>query len=86
MTAEEKIDYMIQSLQVEKDEITYAKTYKSSKDSDEQFFNYGHSGYNTRSPSGTVIRESLKMVGRMANMVSNDITLSPYCENLFKES
>ena len=84
MTNEEKIDYMIQSLQIAKEEITYAKTYKDKQKSDKDFYNYGHMGYESRTPNGTIIRESLRMVGRMANIVANDISLSPYCSELFK--
>lgn len=73
MTPEEKIDYMIQSLKIAKDEISYAKHYKFSRSVDYD-----------RNPNGTIIRESLKQVGRMANIVANDITLTPYCSQLFK--
>ena len=45
---------------------------------------YGHFGRN-RTPSGTVIRESLKMVGRMANIAANNVCLSPYNSCIFKE-
>ena len=38
-----------------------------------------------RNPNGTIIRESLKQVGRMANTVANDVVLSPYCSKLFRE-
>lgn len=68
----DKIDYMIKSLEVAKDEIEYAKNWE-----------YGRSKH--RYPNGTIIRESLRMVGRMANQVANDVSLSPYCSELFKE-
>lgn len=38
-----------------------------------------------RNPNGTIIRESLKQVGRMANTAANDVVLSPYCSKLFRE-
>lgn len=85
MTVEQKIDYMIQSLQLAKEEIAYAKDYFSKRDKDDNFYQYGHMGYSRRNPNGTIIRESLKQVGRMANIVANDVTLSPYCSQLFKE-
>lgn len=84
MTVEEKIDYMIQSLWLAKEEIAYAKEYLEEKNKDKEFYQYGHMGQN-RTPNGTIIRESLKQVGRMANIVANDITLSPYCSQLFKK-
>ena len=86
MTNEEKIDYMIQSLQLAKEEITYTKTYKDKQKSDKDFYNYGHMGHESRTPNGTIIRESLRMVGRMANIVANDVSLSPYCGKIFKEN
>lgn len=83
MTPKEKIDYMIQSLQLAKEEIEYAEEYLKEQLEDKDFYNYGHMGHN-RTPNGTVIRESLKQVGRMANIVANDVVLSPYCNCLFK--
>lgn len=85
MTVEEKIDYMIQSLWLAKEEIAYAKEYLKEKNKDKEFYQYGHMGYDSRNPNGTIIRESLKQVGRMANIVANDVTLSPYCSKLFRE-
>ncbi len=83
MTPKEKIDYMIQSLQLAKEEIGYAEEYLKEKSKDKDFYNYGHMGRG-RTPNGTVIRESLKQVGRMANIVANDVVLSPYCNCLFR--
>lgn len=86
MTVVEQINYMIQSLQVAKDEIEYAEKYIKENNKDEDFYEYGHFGYERRNPNGTVIRESLKMVGRMANIVANKVSLSPCCDKLFKEN
>jgi hypothetical protein len=66
----DKIDYMIKSLEVAKDEIEYAQNWEGDKHP---------------YPNGTIIRESLRMVGRMANQVANDVSLSPYCSELFKK-
>ena len=84
MTVIEQIDYMIESLQIAKDEIEYADEYLNKKNSDENFYSYGHMGKEDRIPNGTVIRESLKMVGRMANIIANNVSLSPYCNKLFR--
>lgn len=84
MTAEQKIDYMIQNLQLAKEEIAYAKEYSDKSITDKDFYQYGHMGYDSRNPNGTIIRESLKQVGRMANIVANDVILSPYCSQLFR--
>ena len=40
-------------------------------------------GYSNRSPNGTLIRESLKMVSRVANITAKKVTLSPYNTELF---
>lgn len=85
MTVEQKIDYMIHSLQLAKEEIAYTKEYMNKREKDDIFFQYGHMGYDSRNPNGTIIRESLKQVGRMANIVANDVILSPYCSQLFRE-
>lgn len=86
MTQIEKIDYMIQSLELAKEEIKYAD--KECKImialQDNEYYCYGHKGYKKRMPNGTIIRESLKQVGRMANIIANDVVLSPYCHKVFK--
>ena len=83
----DKIDYMIKSLYIAKDEIEYARAYNLRKKSDESFGHDFYSGYGRthRIPNGTTIRESLKMVGRMANQVANECTLTPYCDYVFKD-
>ena len=40
MTTVEQIDYMIQSLQVAKDEIEYAEKYMKEKNNDKEFYQY----------------------------------------------
>lgn len=83
MNVKEQIDYMIQSLQLAKSEIEYAEKYINTKNKDEDFYQYGHMGQE-RMPNGTIIRESLKMVGRLANITASNVTLSCYNENIFK--
>ena len=83
----DKIDYMIKSLYIAKDEIEYAQAYNLRKKTNESFGHDFYSGYGRlhRLPNGTVIRESLKMVGRMANQVANECILTPYCNYVFKD-
>ena len=45
MTTVGQIDYMIQSLQVAKDEIEYAEKYMEEKNNDKEFYRYGHFGH-----------------------------------------
>lgn len=86
MTTKEQIDYMIDTLQVVKDEIAYAEQYLQGQAKDsEKFTWYGHAGYGKRQPSGTIIRESLKMVGRIAKIAADNVCLSTYCNKVFKE-
>lgn len=81
MNAKEQIDYMIQSLQLAKSEIEYAEKYINTKKTDKDFYQWNH----MRHPNGTIIRESLKMVGRLANVTASKVALSPYNEELFKD-
>lgn len=85
MNVKEQIDYMIQSLQLAKSEIEYAEKYINTKKTDKDFYQWNHMGYNGRHPNGTIIRESLKMVGRLANVAASKVALSPYSEELFKD-
>lgn len=87
MTTLQQIDYMIQSLQIAKDELNYAEKYMKTKEKEGvDFYNYGHMGQDNRLPNGTIIRESLKTVGRMANIVASDVILSSYSgDKIYKE-
>lgn len=40
--------------------------------------------FGKRNPNGTVIRESLKMVGRLANQVANECSLTLYNEKMWR--
>lgn len=84
-----KIDYMIKTLYLAKDEIEYAQKYNLKKENEEtmgcDFYSYSNFGYGHRMPNGTVIKESLKMVSRLAAQVANECTLSVYCDELFKD-
>lgn len=84
----DKIDYMIKSLYIAKDEIEYAQAYNLQKTTDENFGRdfYSRYGRTHRPPCGTTIREALKMVGRMANQVANECILTSYCNQVFKDS
>ena len=82
-----KIDYMINSLYLAKDEIKYAQEYNLRKGNDEItgcdfYLNYG---CDHRTPNGTIIRESLRMVSRIAAQVANECTLTQYCDDIFKD-
>lgn len=86
MNVKEQIDYMIQSLQLAKSEIEYAEKYINTKKKEGMdFYQWNHMGHDSRQPNGTIIRESLKMVGRLANITASKVALSPYSNELFKE-
>lgn len=85
MDVKEQIDYMIKSLQLAKSEIEYAEKYMETKKKDKDFYMWNHMGHDARLPNGTIIRESLKMVGRLANITANKVALSSYNDSLFKD-
>ena len=80
---------MIKTLYLAKDEIEYAQQYNLKKENDRtmgrDFYSYSNFGYDHRMSNGTVIRESLKMVSRLAAQVANECTLNAYCDELFKD-
>lgn len=78
---------LVKSLYLAKDEIKYAQEYNLRKGNDETTGRdfYSGYGYNHRTPNGTIIRESLKMVSRIAAQVANECTLSVYCDEIFRE-
>lgn len=85
MNVKEQIDYMIQSLQLAKSEIEYAEKYINTKKTDKDFYRYGHMGQHERMPNGTLVRESLKMVGRLAKITADNVVFGRYNDNLFKD-
>ena len=64
-----KIGYMIKSLNLAKDEIKCAQEYNLRKENDKNigrdFYSCSGYRYDHRTPNGTVIRESLRMVSRL---------------------
>lgn len=71
MNVEGKIDCMIILLEVAKEELKYAHKYKE-KEKDSNFT------YNKRFPNGTLIRENLKTVSRLARLCVDEVILTPY--------
>ena len=78
---------LVKSLYLAKDEIKYAQEYNLRKGNDEMMGRdcYSGYGYNHRTPNGTIIRESLKMVSRIAMQVANECILTNYCDEVFRE-
>lgn len=78
---------LVKSLYLAKDEIKYAQEYNLKKENDNTIgcdF-YSSYGYNHRTPNGTIIRESLRMVSRLAAQVANECILTNYCDEVFRE-
>lgn len=71
MNVEGKIDCMIILLEVAKEELKYAHKYKE-KEKEADFT------YNKRFPNGTLIRENLKTVSRLARLCVDEVILTPY--------
>lgn len=76
MTVKEKIDYMILSLQVARDELEYA----------EKYLNNSKNKYNNekRTPNGALIRELLRNVNRLLSICASEIIFGPYENELYK--
>ena len=81
MDQKEKIKFMISSLQVALDELEYAEKYKQLYDKliekekkTSEWDWYELAKY--RSPNGTLIRESLKNVARLAPLVAHEVVFS----------
>ena len=63
--------------------------YNLKKENDETMgrdsYSYSNFGHCHRTPNGTIISQSLRMVSRLAAQVANECTLSVYCDELFKD-
>ena len=79
----DKLDYMIKSLQIAKDEAEYAEEYfnnirnLSNKDSLRYICSH-------RRPNGSILKDSLRMVGRLSFQLANEVTLSTYNDEVFE--
>ena len=85
MDVKGQIDFMIAALKVAKDEIEYAERYKKLYEADKKKGvdnTWSAKTYSMRNPNGTLIRENLKTVARMGNIVAHKIKLSPYCSDV----
>lgn len=73
MTTKQKIEYMIQTLQIALDELQYREEYKEKEDGLEEG-GYHHWFYEqNRTPNLTLIHENLKSVGRYSRIVEKEI-------------
>lgn len=86
MTEKDQIDYMIKSLYLAKSEIEYAEAYRLRKSTDKSFGHDFYFGYGDthRVPNRTVIRESLRMISRLAGILANEVVADPNSEEIFK--
>lgn len=84
MKVEDQIDFMINSLIIAKEELSYAREYKKHEKADRENKKgwYQSYSYTHRAPNATLIRENLKTVGRLATIVSKRIKLSPYHDDI----
>ena len=80
----DKLDYMIKSLQVAKDEAEYAEEYFNNihnlNDKDSWRYTCNH-----RRPNGSILKDSLRMVGRLSFQLANEVTLSTYNDEVFED-
>lgn len=74
MDTGKKIDYLIQCLEVAKEEYEYMAKFKGECPMwDDDGINYCNYINSHRMPNKTLIRENLNNVARMARIVSNDM-------------
>ena len=91
MDQKEKIKFMISSLQVALDELEYAEKYKklydNLKEEEEKRtreWNWYELGAH-RTPNGTLIREALKNVARLAPLVAHEIIFADGRIQVYRE-
>ena len=70
----DKIDFMIKSLELVKEEILYAKTYNGRMRSQGKDFRTNY-GSDHRSPCKATIEDTLKTVGRISFQLSHNVNL-----------
>ena len=81
MDQKEKIKFMISSLQVALDELEYAEKYETvffrlkAEEKATGKWNWYELGAH-RTPNGTLIRESLKNVARLAPLVAHEVVFA----------
>lgn len=78
----EKLDYVIKTLKLVKDEVQYANSYIALIENDET----SDDMLKVRRPNGTLIREGLRTAGRLCYILANETVLSPYTPDMvFKD-
>ena len=89
MNPKDKIKFMITALQISLEELEYAEKYKKaeeeSKKKREETGRWDYLFYDKykRTPNGTLVRETLRNVARLAPKVADDVTLSKYNANIY---
>ena len=73
MTDLELIDYMINTLQLARNEIERKEEYYTQLKTDPDFYCYGHMGRTSQSPNKALIKDCLGNVGRIAFRLKNKI-------------
>lgn len=90
MDQKEKIKFMISSLQVALDELEYAEKYereynrlKAEEEKTGKWNWYELGAY--RTPNGTLIREALKNVARLAPLVAHEVVFADGRIQVYRE-
>ena len=86
MTLDRKIQHMIDALTVALDEVEYIKKFEAKKQSEgDRFYTYLGYANDHRQPSGTIVRESLRHVARLASIAANECVYTSFNCNLTRD-
>lgn len=92
MNPKDKIKFMIAALQISLEELEYAEEYKKaeeeSKNKREETGRWDYLFYDKykRTPNGTLVRETLRNVARLAPKVADEILLGKYQADIYREN
>lgn len=92
MNPKDKIKFMITALQIALEELEYAEEYKKaeekSKKEREETGRWDYLFYDKykRTPNGTLVRETLRNVARLAPKVADDVLLGKYQADIYREN
>ena len=86
MTFDRKIQHMIDTLTVALDEVKYINEFESKKKIEgDKFYTWSGFANDHRQPPGTIVRESLRHVARLASIAANECVYTSFNCNLTKD-
>ncbi len=86
MTLDRKIQHMIDALTVALDEVKYINEFESKKKIEgDKFYTWSGFANDHRQPSGTIVRESLRHVARLASIAASECTYTSFNNKLTRD-